>query len=68
MTTWVEFHRVLCRHRQGYRMTLDYEAAANHPGQDSLPRVLFMVPLPEGDANGRTLLAGEWIAGEGETA
>ncbi len=61
MTPWVPFFQILCRHRQGYRMNLSYSEAANHPGQDNLARVLYMVPLPEGHPIGLTALVEEWI-------
>ncbi len=64
MTDWTLFFRVLTRHRQGYRMTLSYSEAANHPGQDILAQVLFMVPVPEGHPIGLTAHAEEWIAGD----
>ena len=65
MSDWVEFFRILCRHRQGYSMALSLEAAVDHPGQDSIPRTLFMVPLPPGDADSLSALALEWIETEG---
>ncbi len=61
MTTWVEFFRVMTRHRQGFRMTLPYEMAVNHPGD--VARTLYMVPLPEGHPIGLTALVEEWITG-----
>ncbi len=61
---WLEFFRIICRHRQGHGMTLSYEAAVNHPGQDNLARVLFMVPVPVSEAMGITAQAEEWMEGD----
>ncbi len=63
--TWIEFCRVLCRHRQGHSMALPYEVAVNHADPDNIARVLFMVPLPLGDERGQTMLAAEWAETEG---
>ncbi len=64
MTIWVEFFRVLCRHRQGHLMTLPYPVAVDHPGD--VAQCLYMVPLPEGHPIGLTAHAEEWITGGGE--
>ena len=61
MTTWVPFFQLLCQHRPGYRMTLPYHAAVDHPGD--VARILFMVPPPDGHPIGLTAHAAEWIAG-----
>ncbi len=62
MTIWVEFFRVLTRHRQGFRMTLPYPVAVDHPGD--VARCLYMVPLPTGHPIGLTALVEEWIVGD----
>ena len=66
MTDWPEFFRILCRHSTDYRMTLPYEAAVAHPGQDALPGILYMVPFPEGD--GMSTEAREWLNERREAA
>ena len=60
MTPWIPFFQVLCRHRQGYRMTLPYSVAVEHRGD--VARCLYMVPLPTGHPIGISALASEWIA------
>ncbi len=62
MTPWISFFQILCRHRQGYRMTLPYSAAVDHPGD--VARTLYMVPMPTGHPIGLTALAAEWITGD----
>lgn len=65
MTHWIPFFQTLCLHRQGYRMTLQYADAVDHPGD--VAGCLFMVPLPSGHSMGVTAHAKEWIAtGESE--
>ncbi len=60
---WREFFRILCGHRQGYKLGLSYEEAVDYSRQDALPLPLFMVPLPVGHPRGITALAKEWISG-----
>ena len=63
MRLYVEFFCVLCRHQEGRGMNLTYECAVNLPGQDDLPRVLGMYPLPVGDYRGIDELA-DWFRKE----